>query len=155
MIDATRFWKKAKTGKVDDCWLWQGNILVHGGYGRYGQARAHRIAWILIHGAIPPGQILMHTCDTPACVNPQHLRLGTQADNMRDKATKMRCHNTKGEASGRAKLTNEDVRAIRQRYQRGHGGNGTPGNSQELAMEFGVSTRTILQVARGQTWTHV
>lgn len=81
---ATRFW--AKVHKTERCWLWQGAKAW--GYGKiYVEGhviRAHRVAWEMTHGPIPEGLLVLHECDTPACVNPSHLRLGTQRENISD-----------------------------------------------------------------------
>jgi len=86
--------------KSDDCWLWQGGSWDRKGYGRYrvmtdGQGRqrefrAHRIAWELANGPVPPGLSVLHRCDNPACVRPDHLWLGSAADNARDAQEKGR-----------------------------------------------------------------
>lgn len=95
ILDASaRFWSWVHVGKPDECWIWFGaSQLV--GYGAFGlKSRnliASRVAWIIAHRKmIPSGKIIMHTCDNPSCVNPAHLLLGTQADNMRDASTKGR-----------------------------------------------------------------
>lgn len=90
-FNAERFWEKVK--KTDSCWLWTASVNV-GGYGQFSSnptpARpqepylSHRVAYALTHGECPAHKVVMHTCDTPACVNPAHLRLGTQLQNMRD-----------------------------------------------------------------------
>lgn len=87
-----RFW--AKVNKTDGCWLWTGCIWP-GGYGRFSvgrrkRYRAHRIAWVLTHGSIPDELDALHKCDTPLCVRPDHLFLGTHDDNMKDCASKGR-----------------------------------------------------------------
>jgi len=91
------FW--AKTQKTHDCWLWQA-AKNHNGYGivsrRTGNQLAHRVAWALVNGPIPDGLYVLHKCDTPACVNPDHLSLGTQMENMRDMVNKGRSAKQKG-----------------------------------------------------------
>jgi hypothetical protein len=92
---AASFWARVEQGP--GCWLWR----LRGdrdGYGQFGLRlggrfycfRAHRVAWLLTHGAIPDGLFLLHRCDTPACCRPDHLFLGTQADNLADARTKGR-----------------------------------------------------------------
>jgi hypothetical protein len=86
------FW--ARVNKTDDCWLWMGsrNALRYG-YGVYGKGGkyAHRLSWEIHHGRpIPPGMNILHRCDNPPCVNPDHLFLGTQADNVVDMVRKGR-----------------------------------------------------------------
>jgi len=82
----------AKVDKSSDCWLWTASLVC--GYGSFrfnGRThRAHRLSWILQHGAIPSGKHVLHKCDTPACVNPSHLFLGGQLENMRDMVAKGR-----------------------------------------------------------------
>ena len=80
-----RFWSKVQTG--DGCWKWDGAIASHG-YGVLNVngriKRAHRVAWELLNGPIPERAVVLHSCDTPSCVNPLHLSIGTQAQNLAD-----------------------------------------------------------------------
>lgn len=88
------FWERVD--KTSGCWLWTGAKSTNGGYGyfiygRGGQKlRAHRVAWEMTHGPIPEGWVVMHLCDNPLCVNPDHLEVGTQADNVLDMRIKDR-----------------------------------------------------------------
>src|SRR5262245_2926568 len=96
-----RFWSKVSKTDPDKCWWWVASIDVNGygqflvnrgqlGYQSTSMAKAHSVAWLLTNGAIPDGMYLCHTCDMPRCVNPSHLFLGTQKDNMRDCVDKNR-----------------------------------------------------------------
>jgi hypothetical protein len=85
------FWRRVRVGSPEECWPWTGAKHKQG-YGLYGAGpkRAHRVAWTLVHGEIPPGLQVLHRCDNPPCVNPGHLLLGTALDNQQDKAAKGR-----------------------------------------------------------------
>lgn len=88
---AERLW--SYVDKTDTCWLWHGPIVGrgYGKIGAFGQCwRAHRLTWRITHGDIPKGMVVCHSCDTPACCNPDHLFLGTFADNNHDMITKGR-----------------------------------------------------------------
>src|SRR5678815_3205705 len=98
---------------MDACLEWQGTKHSKRGYGLDGRKLAHRAAWERVHGPIPEGMHVLHKCDNPPCVNVRHLFLGTHADNMRDREQKGRANHPYGERSGKAKLTDADVRYIR------------------------------------------
>lgn len=154
--DENRFWNKVdKTGGPDGCWPWVAHKFDKG-YGCFflkGQVlRAHRVAWVLIHGQIPRsssyhGICVCHRCDVPACCNPAHLFLGTNADNVADREKKHR--NTPGEANTSAKLTNANVAKILSDYAVGDV------SHEELASRFGVSPNTIGCVINRKSWKHL
>lgn len=101
---ADRFWSRVDVGAPNACWEWQGARDSFG----YGQAReaTHRTAWALTHGPIPSGMCVCHRCDNPPCCNPDHLFLGTRADNNRDRHAKGRSANLeRGERHPQAGLT--------------------------------------------------
>lgn len=132
---------------ANGCWVWQG-CKIHTGYGRV-QRRpnawlAHRLAWTLTHGDIPPETFVLHHCDNPPCINPAHLYLGTQHDNMRDMIARER-YNNKGERNGRAKLTANLVRYIRTSSKTGA----------ELGRELGVSRVIISSIRLRKSWQHI
>ncbi len=83
----------AKVKRTPGCWLWQGSLtpLGYGQFSYLGDQRAHRASWRIFCGEIPSGMFVLHRCDVRNCVNPEHLFLGTQADNIRDKVAKGRC----------------------------------------------------------------
>lgn len=130
------------------CWLWLAacNRRGYGVFGtKDGPKLAHRVAWETWRGAIPIGLQVCHKCDVPTCINPGHLFLGTHDDNMADKMRKGRHGFASGERCHLAKLTNEQVRAIRadKRILR------------EIAADYGVRLQLISQIRRGEIWKHV
>lgn len=163
-----RFWSKVdKSGGDDACWLWLGGCN-SGGYGRFqankNREMAHRIAWQLVNGEIPEGLFVLHNCpsgDAPRCVNPKHLFLGTQQDNVADMIRKGRLvvgkgerhgfilhpeKRPRGERHGNAKLTSEQVEEIRRIYA---GGGVT---QKEIGKMFGMSNQEISNIIRGAYW---
>jgi hypothetical protein len=123
---AERFWHHVRKCALDGCWEWHGAIARGYGHisegGRRGRARsAHRVSWELHHGPIPSSLYICHRWDNRRCVRPDHLFLGTHADNMRDMLAKGRHIPHLGEVNGRAKLTRADVVAIRSRWRSGVG----------------------------------
>ena len=103
----------------------------------------HRIFYEKYKGPIPQGLHVLHTCDTPACINPGHLWLGTHADNMQDKAEKKR--STYGEKCGTAKLTEYQVLEIRS----------MSGTQQEIADKYGVSQHNVSDIKNHRLWKHL
>ena len=120
------------------------------GYGHIGgeirrTLMAHRVSWELHYG--PPGAFLVcHRCDNPSCVNPEHLFLGTDADNARDRDSKGRLGRRDGEFNGRAKLSRKDADLIRLAYET------LPVSQPDIAKAFAVHLDTVHAVIRGKRW---
>jgi hypothetical protein len=110
------------------------------------QKKAHRHAYELAHGPIPPGHFACHRCDNPPCVNPDHLFAGTVLDNAADAIAKGRY--ARGESAGKSKLTAEQVSQIRQRYVAGE-------SQSALGRSFSISQSTVGNIVRRDTWKHV
>jgi len=149
----TKFWKQVEKGHR--CWLWIGHTN-RDGYGRLavyhrGMQLAHRISWEIHNGPIPDGLNVLHHCDIPACVNPSHLYLGTQKDNVRDMIVRGRANweNRKaGEENGNAKLTETEVREIRKLHAIGN-------STRRLARIYQVGKTTVKHVVNRDTWKHI
>lgn len=150
---AKRFW--TKVGKTGWCWLWRGATrngygVLHGPLSRHHVIYAHRLSWELANGPIADGLFVLHRCDIRPCVNPAHLFLGTQADNLRDAGHKGRIPGSrlKGATNPNAKLTDDDVRAIRAGREQG-------ATLLTLAHQFHVSRSAICDITRRNVWKHV
>ncbi len=132
------------------CWLWTG-FCNSEGYGHIGVAaslprKAHRVSYEMHIGPIPVGALVRHKCDTPSCVNPAHLVLGTDADNMADRDTRHRT--ALGERNGKSKLTTPQARAIKVRLGSGY-------SDTAIAEIYGVHSATVHAIRHGRTWKHV
>lgn len=124
------------------CWLWIGGTYKNG-YGVFQNKSAHRTAWKIYKGPIPNGMCVLHKCDVNPCVNPNHLFLGTIQDNINDKCKKK--HHQYGEKHHMAKLTEQEVKAIRQ-DNRTH---------EKISNDFPVSRRMISRIKSNENWTHI
>lgn len=146
-----RFWNKARIAGRDDCWEWL-RSKDSGGYGMVGvsgkNVKAHRVSWMLTHGEIPEGKCILHKCDNRLCINPRHLFVGTQQENIRDMVSKKRQHHPVGERNPKAKLTECDVRKIIQMKSTGM-------TNIRIALHFGVSESMIEFVIKRKCWKHV
>lgn len=147
-----RFWEKVERGP--DCWLWRGTIKDR----RYGVIGlpvkgfryAHRLSYELHFGPIPPGLSVLHRCDNPPCVRPDHLFLGTQRDNLADMRAKGReagpgTRVNFGEQNGRAVLDWPKVIRIRQRHANGE-------QIKTIARDLGVGQTTIANIVHRRRW---
>lgn len=148
--DIERFWSKVdKSDNHDHCWLWtdKPNPKGYGSIGVSGKTyRAHRVSYELAYGPIPDGLNVLHTCDNRICVNPNHLFIGTQLENIQDRDIKGR--QTRGESHPRSKLTEDQVLAMRKRYIpfcRVNGAN-------QIARELGVRICAVLDAVNKVTW---
>lgn len=150
----TAFWLKVnKNGSIPEhcpelgnCWEWTAFRLSNG-YGLLHTGLAHRFSWKIANGEIPKGLFVLHKCDNRSCVNPAHLFLGTQLDNMRDMHSKGRAAIIKGEQRTNHKLTSVQANEIRERYKQG----GL--TTRSLALEYNVSSATIWRVVNGKSYT--
>lgn len=144
-----RLLAEVEINPVSGCWDWRGAKYVKG----YGNIRingvrhlAHRLSFELHRGSIPAGLCVCHTCDNRACVNPAHLFIGTNSDNVADKVAKGRQSRLPGMRNGRAKLTEQEVVDIRASV-------GVTATS--LARRYGVSIALISEILLGKSWAHL
>ena len=150
-VKAQPFWSLVDKSP-GGCWLFMGR-LNRDGYGVYSRDgknhMAHRLAWALAGNQLPRGLVLMHKCDTPACVNTAHLSLGTHRDNQLDKVAKGR--QAIGSRVGVAILNEEQAAEIRSRFVLGAKGDGS---ARAIAARYGVSVDTVRAIGKGRHWRH-
>ena len=137
------------TRSFDECWIYDGYLLPNG-YGHVefqGEKHyTHRLMYEFAKGPIPYGMLVCHTCDTPSCMNPDHLFLGTYKDNMQDCISKGRM--AKGSRNGRSKLNEDQVIEIKSLLKKGN-------SHREIAQEFGVAKTTVSHINTGYRWRHL
>jgi hypothetical protein len=149
--DLLRFWSKVK--KTDDCWVWTGKPDKDG-YGVFyipnrkpRSKKSHRMSWELVNG--PPGDMhVLHHCDNPPCIRPDHLWLGTDADNAADRARKKRGAPQDGSNNHATNLVEDDIRTIRNRYASGE-------LQKTIAADYGLTQTGISQIVLRKVWKHV
>lgn len=143
-----RFWSNVKKGRKRECWPWTGRLFKDG-YGEFffgnKRFRAHRVAFRIAYGPVPPDQQVLHKCDTPSCCNPDCLYAGTHTQNMTDKAARTQY---RGERHHNAVLTTNAVREIRTMLKNQE-------RISDIAQHFSVSEQTIHRIAKNKTWRHV
>lgn len=146
-----RFW--SKVNKTDGCWLWTGSVSSYG-YGKMKinqkEIGSHRISWELHNGDIEASLCVCHTCDTPLCVNPSHLFLGTNLENSADRHAKGRTKGDfkKGSAHPASKLSEDNVIWIKKRLNDGD-------SHADIAKDFGVQRECITKIKNNKRWSHV
>jgi len=148
--DINRFFEKVSPPNKNECWEW-----LYVGKGRYGKFslhgkkfQAHRLSYFIYNGYMPKkDEYVCHKCDNPKCVNPDHLFLGTQQDNMDDMVSKGRSPNNHGDRNPRATLSQEDVDRMRLMYKNGM-------TRMEISSIFNTTETTTHNILSGRTWSH-
>lgn len=143
------FTKKIFKDQQTGCWLWTAS-LNNRGYGWFRDRQnntmtAHRASWIIFRGEIPKGMNVLHKCDMPKCVNPDHLWLGTKLENTADMIAKGRQKYVKGEDTYNHVLTELDIREIRLDHR----------TQREIASDYGVNQCTVWKIKQKKVWRHV
>lgn len=146
-----RFFNKVL--KTDTCWIWLGAKHSKKGYGSFSNGKkivkTHRFAYEHFIGPIPDNLCVLHKCDNPSCVRPDHLFLGSNQDNIDDKVSKGR--HARGEKSNKNKLSEQEVIEIKKSLKCFN----YIGQVNDLANYYNVNQRTISDIKRGKSWTHV
>lgn len=145
-----RFWSKVIKTKA--CWEWQAGKCSYG-YGRFKlegrYVGAHRYSYVIHYGELPKGLLVMHSCDNPSCVNPNHLSLGTNKDNMDDKVNKGRQSRLLGSLNGRSKFTENQILEMRDKY--------VPYkySVKRLAQDYNISEVVMYRIIHRILWKHI
>lgn len=144
------FWKYVLPLSKEQCWNWKGSIFTTGygicrAYDSHTLTGAHRISWILHNGGIPAGLSVLHHCDNRKCVNPYHLFLGTQKDNMADAKMKHRFPRQDGDFNNGRKINSMIAKIIRELHGEGV-------TAKVIANKFGVSQSLVRMIVKQKIW---
>lgn len=143
-----RFWSKVDIKGPDECWNWKAGKN-ESGYGHFWldqhNVKAHRVSWLLSNGDIPDKMCVCHKCDNPSCINPSHLFLGTNNDNVKDRNKKNRQYRAQGERHGRSKLTTAQVIEIRSDAR----------PSKVIAEAYNISNNYVYDLKSKKRWNFV
>jgi len=144
-----RFFSKIE--KTDTCWIWN-SVRLTGNYGYFKYlgkyVRAHRMSYILANGHIPDNLLVLHTCDNPPCVNPEHLYLGTQKDNIKDKFDRGRNPNVNGSKNPVSKLSENEVLKIRELNKEKY-------SNEIIAKMFSIDSSAVSLIINRKRWKHI
>lgn len=144
-----RFLEKIQPIPMCGCWAWEGYVDAKMGYGMFwlngSMQLSHRVSYMLFNGDIPSGLNVLHRCDVPCCVNPNHLWLGTNDQNVKDKVAKGRAARLRGTDHPAAKVDESIVRMIRC----------SPQSARVLAQGLSLDRSTVQYIRQRKLWSHV
>lgn len=148
---AERFWEKVDKNGPNGCWVWTAGLHKQFGYGQFWyngiNDLAHRMSWRLTYGEIPDGLNVCHKCDNPPCCNPDHLFLGTDLDNARDRNAKGRHNMPRGSALPHAKVTEAMIPQIHELRNRGL-------THKQIGEIVGLGRAAVGLILNGKNWKH-
>ena len=147
-----RFDEKYEVVTESGCWIWIA-YTDKDGYGTFWKngmsKRAHRVSYELYKTKVPEDMLVCHRCDTPSCVNPDHLFLGTISDNMKDRSIKGRNRNQEGENHNMCKLSEKEILEIRDLLEN------SPYTQRTIADDYGISYPHLSDIKLGKRWSHL